>query len=897
EEWQSKDEILEEANRYQKQSSLLDSKVWVQSFEASRKTLLDNATLVPYELRDKLKQYLEAKQKNFKVGVLFSRKKTEEERMLRTESLTKEYSQVIQSQIVGHLKALMKQSLKDVGILTDEESIKIDEKQFNPSIQLIDDQVREGALLTADSVLNFSNAVADATRKWFVQETDQWKNQVSEQIKDIPEEQYGLADTKLSEYQEKAVAIRSIEKLEQNLVKFKKESSLPSKETVAHAEKMKSQWKTEFREKEESIQPYDSTDFKENETEELILKDLVESKAIDSFPIEQTIERANEVANAISTIQGFQEASIFLKKKAQRLTKKDFTIALFGAFSAGKSSFSNALLGENVLPVSPNPTTAAITKIRPVSNEHQHETADVHFKTVEQLLHDVQLSYKKMGIDVSSLNQAYEQSKNIGDLEGVEDESRIHRAFIQAFHDGYPSYIQNLGTTLCVNRKDFELFVAQESKSCFVNTIDFYFDCDMTRLGVTLVDTPGADSINARHTGVAFDYIRNADAILFITYYNHAFARADREFLIQLGRIKDAFELDKMFFIVNAIDLASSADEAEEVKNYVTSELQKFGIRFPRLFGVSSLQALQEKQNDKHLASGMSEFEKSFHHFLSDEIKSLAVLALKEETEKTVENLKNLIDKTESNLLRKEERLLELSKLEQTIRSRYSKSFALVMTKEAYQELDDLLHYVLQRVYYRFSDFFKESYNPVVFSSKSSNEALQYALTETLAMLSFDFEQELRVTNFRLSQWIEKKLAQRQVEETRALKEYNRDFSIVPYEINKIDLLDFKGPFEEDTPYQHVKSYYKNNKAFFEKNEKVKLRDALQEATKVEAKSFLSKENARIRQWIDHNIELEAEGLRQLLLQQSINQIESERLLLKESSQLSQWKTIFDKLK
>ncbi|WP_449441895.1 hypothetical protein [Ureibacillus acetophenoni] len=29
-------------------------------------------------------------------------------------------------------------------------------------------------------------------------------------------------------------------------------------------------------------------------------------------------------------------------------------------------------------------------------------------------------------------------------------------------------------------------------------------------MGVTLVDTPGADSINARHTGVAFDYIRNA---------------------------------------------------------------------------------------------------------------------------------------------------------------------------------------------------------------------------------------------------------------------------------------------------------------------------------------------------------------------------------------------------
>ncbi|MER2010089.1 MAG: hypothetical protein ABS939_21860, partial [Psychrobacillus sp.] len=89
-----------------------------------------------------------------------------------------------------------------------------------------------------------------------------------------------------------------------------------------------------------------------------------------------------------------------------------------------------------------------------------------------------------------------------------------------------------------------------------------------------------------RHTGVAFDYIRNADAVLFVTYFNHAFAKADREFLIQLGRVKDSFELDKMFFVVNAIDLASNEEEADLVKQYVKAELQRFGIRFPRVFGV-----------------------------------------------------------------------------------------------------------------------------------------------------------------------------------------------------------------------------------------------------------------------------------------------------------------------
>ena len=52
---------------------------------------------------------------------------------------------------------------------------------------------------------------------------------------------------------------------------------------------------------------------------------------------------------------------------------KQFTVALFGAFSAGKSSFANALLGEKVLPVSPNPTTATINQILPVTEENHTE--------------------------------------------------------------------------------------------------------------------------------------------------------------------------------------------------------------------------------------------------------------------------------------------------------------------------------------------------------------------------------------------------------------------------------------------------------------------------------------------------------------------------------------------
>lgn len=389
----------------------------------------------------------------------------------------------------------------------------------------------------------------------------------------------------------------------------------------------------------------------------------------------------------------------------ERLEHKDFTIALFGAFSAGKSSFSNALMGEKVLPVSPNPTTAAINKIRPVDEEHLHETADVQLKTKDQLLEDIQFAYEAIGMTVQSLEEAYNRADEALQVELKDERLNVHKSFIRAYKEGYPTYSEKLGEVLRVNREEFERFVAEEHRSCFVDNINFYYDCPLTRMGVTLVDTPGADSINARHTGVAFEYIRNADAILFVTYYNHAFAKADREFLIQLGRVKDAFELDKMFFIVNAIDLAKNEEEAEEVKAYVRNELQRFGIRFPKLFGVSSLLALREKQEKAEYASGMQPFEEAFYRFLNEDLASIAIQALHEEVEKTHQRLSDLITQTEENLKRKDERLEELAQLENYVEKHYSSASTSMIESDAKQELDELLYYVLQRVYYRYPDF------------------------------------------------------------------------------------------------------------------------------------------------------------------------------------------------
>ena len=291
----------------------------------------------------------------------------------------------------------------------------------------------------------------------------------------------------------------------------------------------------------------------------------------------------------------------------------------------------------------------------------------------------------------------------------------------------------------------------------------------------------------------------------------------------------------------------------------------------------------------------MPEFEEDFQHFLKEELKGMAVQSLSEEEQKTVDRFRNLIQSTEKNLERKDERLEELKQLEQKVRKRYSETMAPVLEREAGQELSELLYYVKQRVFYRFNDFFKEAFNPSLFARESSKQALDMALRDLRDMTAFDFQQEMRVTNLRLARFVEQKLTERFKDDAAKLKDWNHEFSFLPYEVKEAQLLEAGQPFG-DADYSAAKSYYKNNKSFFEKNEKEAMRDALQGMMEPDASRYLDQEKAELLEWAEFWIEQEAEGLRQHLLRQAIEQIDSERSLLQQGEILVQWKQLHEKL-
>lgn len=570
-------------------------------------------------------------------------------------------------------------------------------------------------------------------------------------------------------------------------------------------------------------------------------------------------ERLRRASQEIAAVPGMQAQAEAMRERADRLTANRFTVALFGAFSAGKSSFANALMGDLVLPVSPNPTTAAINKIMPPTDRHPHGTVRVVLKSREAVEQDVLRSLAVFGLSADGLEQALAELDKI-DVAHIPPTAKPHFTFLKAVTKGLGDMAPHLGGELIVDMQAFKGFVAKEEKACFAEYIELFYACPLTEQGIVLVDTPGADSINARHTGVAFEYMKNADAVLFVTYYNHAFSQADREFLLQMGRVKDTFEMDKMFFIVNAADLASSREELDGVVAHVEKNLLACGIRHPRIYPVSSQTALLARMHEAgkltasaekvyrqrtgtaegeplpsaeqaFQLSGMARFERDFLRFTLEELTTIAVNAAMGEIRRAHDTLAEFIRMAQAD---ESERLARRQAAEEAKRAALA-AVAELSTASAERDLakerEELLYYVKQRLFFRFNELFNAAFNPAVLKEDGRNmkQALQGCLADLLRSISYDLAQEMRATTLRLEKFVNKLGASLVEQWQRDVQRHAAGLTLAPYQPRQTETL----PFAEELPVeasalQPALSLFKNTKDFFEQDGKAKLRDQLE---------------------------------------------------------------------
>lgn len=570
-------------------------------------------------------------------------------------------------------------------------------------------------------------------------------------------------------------------------------------------------------------------------------------------------ERLRRTSKEIIDVPGMQNQAQAMLDRAERLTANRFTVALFGAFSAGKSSFANALMGDLVLPVSPNPTTAAINKIMPPTDTEPHGTVRVVLKSRDAVEQDVLRSLAVFGHSAADLEGALDELNKI-DVTQIPPTAKPHYTFLKAVTKGLGEMAEHLGGQLLVDMKAFKSFVAKEEKACFAEYIELFYSCPLTDQGIVLVDTPGADSINARHTGVAFEYMKNADAVLFVTYYNHAFSQADREFLLQMGRVKDTFEMDKMFFIVNAADLAASEEELQGVITHVEKNLLTCGIRLPRIYPVSSQTALLARMHEAgklnasaekvyrqrtqsaegeelmpageaFALSGMAHFEEDFLRFTIDELTQIAVNAALGEIRRAHQTLTEFMRMAQSGESERQARRDAANEAQAAALAAVDALSVTSLERDLDKEREELLHYVKQRLFFRFNELYGFAFNPAVLKEDGRNmkQALQGCLTDLLRSISYDLAQELRATTLRLEKFLNKQGLTLVQNWQRDVQGYAAGLSLTPYQLRQVETL----TFAEELPVsaqalQPALSLFKNTKDFFEQDGRVKMREELE---------------------------------------------------------------------
>lgn len=782
--------------------------------------MIDSAQLMPYETREKAGLFIESAKKDFKVGLFFSKHKTEQERNQRTIAFQETLQQSIDAQINWHAQNYMNALQKEI------DSELPDWQPVEAKKETLYSFAQSGLSSQGQGLLNYCNSISSEIKRIARHQMSEIIAAVMSMLDRMNEEEL-LNIQRTSKQYEKEIVLLMDEKEkaadweDQKLELHRILSSVqPHHFSIDEFErKFRSEYHTIL------VEEFKSRFEDQSRSEDSTVVTLPEIEEARTLPkttsLQNETERLSKTTALLKPLSGLSYLAEEMDQLRERLDQRSFTMVLFGAFSAGKSSFANALFGEQILPSSPNPTTAAINEIRKPVQNYKHGTIVIEMKTKQEIVDEVNLLLETKSDDLKVLES---------DTKGEKNEK------IQSYIAGFNWANQHLGKLVHSDLSEIGKYAADETKACFIKKITIYYSCPLTDKGLVLVDTPGANSIHSRHTEVAFEYMKHADIIIYLTYFNHAFSYADREFLIQLGRIKDTFTSDKMFFAINASDLAENEEDERDVVLHVKNNLQTFGIRNPRLFPLSSKNELlhPERRN-----SGFDKFTESLFHYIEHDLESAMIRSAQSSINHAKAMIENIMIETEQRIEKEDEYLETLHQRERFLLE-YCSNHVSFSKKHFYQEQKELLYYIRQRVLIRYHDFYKETIHPA--AVQSSKSALQACIKELFSKVLHDLHQEFRACSLRLDKWIQKSIKEK---EDRMISEA-RDKGVSLQETEDFSSL-FKTPTfslsfvsKQDTDYKEWLSYFKTPKQFFEQSGSNDLKNALVVEIEKEVEHWLS---------------------------------------------------------
>jgi small GTP-binding protein len=865
-----------------------------REWKKTAQAIIDNANLAPAQLRDTAEQVLESQRPGLRVGWLGGAAKREQLRRERLEELAAAFNRNVQAVLEGHVQHIVREAALQTS-LPEEQVLELVaglHTEFQP--EWFAERLLPGALPSGEYTLNYSRTLAADAKGIY-------RRLMTEALDRLLEYQKTAMIQGKARFEDEQEAI----KRQLAAVKRLAEIAAEDREYECALRAQLAPLIAAPRIQEQSTEgqpPLDTAAAAGGEQAGVAVEEAVENaveeavKAAVKDTVEEQEDRgtsvslhlhdplapavgqqvgqpadaasdtqarmaacASELRHAAAILRGMpamEAVAAELLDKAERLAANRYTVALFGAFSAGKSSLANALLGETVLPVSPNPMTAAVSRIAPPDARHPHGTVIVRIKPDAYLLAEVQDSLRALDLPAGEGGW----SECLQRIQGLKEQAiahtaKGHLAFLRAIGKGYAQMADTLGTEIITGLNEFAAYAADESLACFVEWVELRYDCPLTRQGAILVDTPGADSVHARHTNVAFDYIKNADAILYVTYYNHAFSRADREFLLQLGRIKDALELDKMFFVINAADLAANGQELAEVRQHVEKGLLAHGIRQPRLFAVSSRMALAAaltRQAEPLAASGFPALAQALAAFTYGEVAVQAELSVRLLLRRASDALAERLRLAQASGEQKEQEAASVNAKRTELGQLLAKPQSLVLVQqELNNEIDELCFYIRQRFTFRFGELYGACFNAAtlrVDDHRETSQMLRAAWLENTALIAYTLSQELLAATLPVERYLTRKLTAYELELRQDIAAGLPGFSapgLVPASFPAPHIDEHVALSAPDARW--LRQMYKNSRSFFEQGGREALKQALEQRMLPEISEYLEQHRLRLR--------------------------------------------------
>ncbi|HZG76393.1 MAG TPA: dynamin family protein, partial [Paenibacillus sp.] len=316
------------------------------------------------------------------------------------------------------------------------------------------------------------------------------------------------------------------------------------------------------------------------------------------------------------------------------------------------------------------------------------------------------------------------------------------------------------------------------------------------------------------------------------------------------------FELDKMFFVVNAADLASSEEELRDVLDHVEKNLAAFGVRNPRLFPVSSLKALEAKQAgdaDAAARAGLAAFEARFETFAAEELGGLAYRAAGAELERAVRLAAKAVQGAKAGEQERQAALERLGQAEAGAAAELKSLDFEALRGQVEKEAAEQLYYVKQRFQFRFGEWYAASFNPSALRTDrgDAKTALAFAWRDLVQYLQTELVNEALAVSLRLERHLEKALAEAVARGNERAARVFEGYQPPAWESPAFRTPDIDEVWAGETPdAKLLASYYKNAKQFFEGDGRKALREALERRWQPAVAGAVDALNARLDGWI-----------------------------------------------